>query len=490
MSLFTRFNSMSIRTKLILGVALVHLVLMTVFVMDLVQRQRVFLLQEVTAAALKQARLTAAAASSWVLADDLAGIEEVLQTTSQNSPLRYALIADPDGMVLAHTDHRMAGKHLADELSLSAVRTNPGEPKVWHTDQHTIHVSAPILAGKRIIGVVLLGLDTAPTEAHLDYVSRSGFLYMLIAIAAGTLFAWLLARYILRQLNMLLAGVDRLRQDKLDEPIPIISNDEIGRVGRALNRAMAALRQSREETERQLAERRKAEEDIRYLSQKLIGSSEEERKRIGHDLHDELGQMITSFQFGLQSMAGMLPQDPGQAAQLCGQLAEQAEEMGEAIHRIASFLWPATLEHMGLSVAIRSYIDEVNQLLPQLRIEFSSNQEKRLNSQVELVCFRIIQEAITNITRHSKASRVSLNLTTHASWVDLEIHDNGDGFSPNYDDGHICSKSGGIGLLGMRERANSLGGSLYIDSSPGRGCRIVAQIPLEPKQKNQEEGQA
>ncbi len=470
---------MSIRTKLILGVALVHLVLMTVFVVDMVQRQRVFLLQEASASALKQASLTAAAASSWVLADDLAGLEEVLQTSRQDSPLRYALITDPDGLVLAHSDHRLAGKYLDDEVSLGVLRA-PGGPRVWHTEQHTIHAGAPILAGEHTIGWVLLGLDTAPTYAHLYYVSRSGFFYTLVAMAVGTIFALLLARYVLRQLSMLLAGVDRLRADRLDQPIPIINQDEIGRVGQALNRAMTALRMSRDEIEREVAERRRAEQDIRYLSQKLIGSSEEERKRIGHDLHDELGQMITSFQFGLQSMAGLLPHDPAQAAELCGQLAGQAEEMGEAIHRTASFLWPATLEHLGLSVATRSYLTEVNQRRPQMRLSFSAkNLEQRLDPRLELVCFRIVQEALTNIVRHSKAQSVAVELDVADGWLSLRILDDGSGFAPENEEGHLCSKGGGIGLLGMRERAASVGGSLRIESEPGQGCRITAQIPLE-----------
>jgi len=477
MSWFRGLAGMSIRSKLILGVALVHLVLMTVFVVDLVQRQRVFLLQEASAAALKQARLTAAAAASWVLTDDLAGMEEVLQTSRQDSPLRYALIVDPEGLVLAHTNHRLAGKYLADKMSLNALKTAQ-KSQVWYTDSQTIHASAPILAGKRIIGAVLLGLDTTPTYAHLSYVSRSGFFYMLIAIGAGTLFAWLLARYILRQLNLLLAGVDRLRKDQLDMPIPIIHKDEIGRVGQALNRAMAALRHSRDEIEREVAERRQAEQDIRYLSQKLIGSSEEERKRIGHDLHDELGQMITSFQFGLQSMAGMLTHDPAQAAQFCDQLASQAEKMGEAIHHIASFLWPATLEHLGLPVAIESYLNEINQSLPHMHINFSSNLDQRLSPHLELVCFRIIQEAMSNIIRHSKANSTSLEIIQRDGWLTLDVRDDGGGFSPQDDSGHICAKGGGIGLLGMRERAESVGGSLHIESAPGQGCRIVAKVPL------------
>lgn len=472
------FSRLTIRNKLILSVALVHLVLMTVFVVDTVQRQRVFLWQAATTSALKQARLTAAAASSWVLADDLAGVEEVLQTSRQDTPLRYALIADPQGLVLAHSDPRLVGKYLDDPLSIKALQGS-ADPVVWHTDRHTIHASAPILAGERTIGWVLLGLDTTPTDSYLNHVSLSGFLYMLVAIVAGAVLAWALARYILRQLNLLLAGVDRLRADQLDQPIPIISQDEIGRVGRALNNAMEALRRSRSDIQREVAERRRAEQDIRYLSRRLIDGSEEERKRIGHDLHDELGQMITSFQFGLQSMAGLLPSAPDQASELCTMLASQAEEMGEAIHRIASFLWPATLEHLGLVVAAQCYLNEVNRRLPELSITFQQRDcPGRLSPRMELVCFRIIQEALTNITRHTKASQIEVSLRVREGWLRLLVHDDGGGFAVKDAAGHPAPKNGGIGLMGMRERAASVGGNLEVISAPGQGCSIVAHLPL------------
>ena len=476
------FSRLGIRGKLILGVALVHLIMMTVFVMDLVQRQRAFLLQAASASALKQASLIAAAASSWVLADDIAGIEEILQTSQSNSPLRYVLVSDLKGLVLAHTDNDLVGKYLSDPISLKALRESGGA-MVWHTDRHAIHVRAPIMVSDRNIGWVFLSLDTTPTTAHLNYVSRNGFIYTIVAIVAGTIFAWLLSRFILRQLKMLLAGVDRLRADQLDEPIPIISNDEIGWVGKALNLAMKALRQNRSEIQKEVTERRIAEQEIRCLSQRLIGSSEEERRRIGHDLHDELGQMITSVQFGLQSISGLLQYDTGQAAQLCGKLAEQAEEMGEAIHRIASDLWPATLEHMGLVVAVRAYLDEVSNLLPRLRISFSTqNMSERLDPCIDLICFRITQEAFNNIIRHSKARNVAVTLSTNGGCLKMHIQDDGIGFEMP---GDYCSPSlqgaAGIGLFGMRERAASVGGKLNIKSALGQGCIILAQIPFEPR---------
>lgn len=471
-------RNLSVRSKLIMGVATVHLVLMTVFVLDLVHRQRDFLLQEASASALKQARLTADAASSWVLADDVAGMAEVLESSHQGSSLRYALIADPQGQVLAHTDRRRVGQFLSDPVSLAALQATSA-PQIWQTDRHTIHSSAPITVDNRIIGWVLLGLDTTPTYAHLNYVSLNGLIYTLVAILAGTAFAWLLARSMLRQLHLLLQGADRLGDNRLDQPVPVINQDEIGRVAQALNNAMGSLRDSQAKVQEEMAERRRAEQDIRYLSRRLMDSSEEERKRIGHDLHDELGQMITGFQFGLQSLSETLPQDPAQAGQICGSLVNQAEEMGDTISRIACHLWPATLEHLGLSVALQSHVREFNRRLPELHVNFCTQEcPARLPSRLELVCFRIIQEALNNIARHAQAENVEISLQVRDAHLRLMIRDDGQGMAAAVFSGRDRRPRHGIGILGMRERAATTGGRLHIVSAPGEGCTIWADLPI------------
>ena len=474
-------NRMGIRGKLIVGVALVHLIMMTVFVVDLAQRQKVFLLQAASDSALKQASLIATAATSWVLADDLAGIEEILQTSQANSPMRYALVCDGQGLVLAHTDHAHQGKYLSDSLSQEALKDlRSDKAMVWFADRHTIHVKAPIIVSHQNIGWVFSGMDTTPTIAHLSYVTRNGFIYTVIAITIGTIFAWLLSRFILRQLKLLLAGVGRMQADRLDEPIPIISNDEIGVVGKALNKAMVALRETHNEIQKEVNERRIAEHEIRCLSQRLIGSGEEERKRIGHDLHDELGQMITSFQFGLQSITCMLPHDSSQAEQICARLAAQAEEMGEAIHRIATDLWPATLEHMGLVVAVRSYLDDIKKFSPRLRINFTAeNLVEKLSPRLDLICFRIIQEAMNNTVRHANAENVDVSLNSNGGYINLRIKDDGCGFETQKINCRTFSGIGsGIGLFGMRERAASVNGKLKIISAFGQGCRIFVELPV------------
>lgn len=468
----------SIRAKLIISVMSVHIVLMTLFVVDMVNRQKEFLLSESTSSALKQASLTADAASSWVLSEDVAGMAEVLQSSRSNTPTRYALIMDTRGQVLAHTDRSFEGRFVSDPESIELL-TGHIRGRTWRSDNSLIQAAAPIVVERELLGWVMLGLDTAPTYAHLRDISVDGVMYTLAAMAAGAFAAWLLARYMLRQLGHILEGVDRMRKNALDTPIPVTSRDEIGYVADALNRAMESLRRSREEIKREMQERHQAERRIHYLSRRLMDGSEEERKRIGHDLHDELGQSVTGFQFGLHSLQDLLPEDAAPARELCEKLVRYAEEMGETVSRIATNSWPVALEHLGLGPAAEAFAEECAMRHQKLSLSFKASlPEERLEPRLELACYRILQESLHNIIRHSGAKNADVSLKVVSGTVVLRIQDDGQGFDAQEVIGHWQEEFSGIGLIGMNERAVAHGGHLEVRSSPGKGSVVEAFLPV------------
>ena len=466
-----------IRSKLILGVMTVHVVLMTLFVMDVVTQQRDFLLQQTRSDTLRQARLTAAAASLWVLAEDVEGMAEVLQTMRQDAT-RYAAIVSPQGLVLAHTDRHLEGHFLTDDESrdlLNGARI----AQTWRSGRDTIHAAAPIEMENRLLGWFLLGTDVSPMFAHLQRLRENGVLYTLAAMVLGALAAWLLALVILRQLGPMLLGVDRLGKNELETPIPIVNNDEIARVARALNTAMDSLRISRESLQREIRERHLAEQRIHFLSLRLIEGNESERKRLGHDLHDELGQSVSGFQFGLHSLASLMGTNHDEARELCKKLITYAEEMGDTISRIATHAWPIALEHLGLEVASRSYADECARRHPGLSVTFQAAlPETRLDSRLELTCYRIVQEALSNVTRHSGATHCDISITRRNEWIEVVVSDDGRGFAVQDTLTQETQAFSGIGLIGMHERAVSVGGHMEVSSELGEGCRIRAFLPL------------
>ena len=471
----------SLRLKLIAGVALVHLILMTILVADLVQRQKSFLLSELAQRAINHARVIAVTASSWVVADDLVGMEEVLTSSAEGGDLRYAMIVDPKGRVLAHTERDKIGEYLRDETSL-AVLSGEQKPRLIASDSRTLYAAAPVSVEHRLIGWSLLALDKTATNAYLSYVTRTGIYYTLAAILAGTVFAIFLARSILHQLSLLLQGVDRLANDQLDQPVPIVSHDEVGRVSFALNDAARSLRESRARLQQEMSEREKAEQDFRSLSRRQIGMIEEERKRIAQDLHDEFGQALTGVQFGLMSLQRELPAGGVPLREKCDQLATLVGQMGNSIDTIASDLRPAALDHLGLVPALESFLSELSRRGFGLKTELEAvGFNRRLDPEVELACYRIIQESLTNIAKHAKATRAEIRLTVSYPNVILTIRDDGQGFGLQEAPDNEQVSPHRLGILGMRERAAAVGGSFEIRSGGASGSLIRVELPVKLK---------
>lgn len=476
---------LNFREKLMFSVICVHIVLMTLFVADMQQRQRTFLLEAAAETALKHAGLTADAAAFWVVADDTAGMNALLQSSRLNSSVRYAFIMDLRGQVLAHTNPEHIGGFINDPETLRVLQ-QPKNPHVWSSTESLIQVAAPVAVEDAPLGWVILGMGTAPALEQLRKIGLDGLLYTLAAIILGSIAAWLLANIVLRQLGLILQGVDRLHNNELTRAIPIVAHDEIGKVAQALNRAMSSLRQGGERLRREMLERARAQQRIRFLSRRLMDGSEDERKRIGHDLHDELGQSVTGFQFGLHSLRDLLPPDMENAAdarQLCEKLIGYAEEMGDNVRHIAANFWPAALEHMGFVVAARAFAREYAERHPHISFIFKEDipedqRTLRMTPRLELACYRILQEAVNNAVRHARAHTVTVTVSRHGDDIVLRVQDDGRGFDApsvlSLDQEDLT----GIGLIGMHERAAALGGFLDVASAPGAGCSIEARFTV------------
>jgi signal transduction histidine kinase len=408
-------------------------------------------------------------------------MEEVLSSSAEGGDLRYAMIVDPNGRVLANTERDKIGKYLRDETSVAAL-AGEQKPHLIASDSSTLYAAAPVSVKGRLIGWSLLALDKSTTNAYLDYVTRTGIFYTLAAIFAGTVFAVFLAKSILNQLRLLLQGVDRLAKDQLDQPVPIVSHDEVGRVSLALNDAARSLQESRARVQQEMSVRQKAEQDFRSLSHRQIGVIEEERKRIAQDLHDEFGQALTSVQFGLTSLQREIPAGAAPLKARCDQLAALVEQMGNSIDTIASDLRPAALDHIVLVPAVESYLSELARRGFGLKTEFQAvGFSRRLDPEVELACYRIIQEGLTNIAKHAKATRAEIRLVVSHPNVILTIRDDGQGVGLQEVAGNAQVSPHRLGILGMRERAASVGGTFEIRLGSAGGGIVRVELPVKPR---------
>ncbi len=215
--------------------------------------------------------------------------------------------------------------------------------------------------------------------------------------------------------------------------------------------------------------------ELRALAARLQAIREEERTRIAREIHDELGQALTALKLDLAWLGSKRPKGAGNSGTfrvIDSSITARIDETMQIVRRIASELRPSVLDQLGLEAAIEGLVRETSQRTG-IAVTLHSEDFPRLPDQIASHAFRIIQEALTNVTRHSKATRVDVSVRRVGGVIILGVEDNGVGFMPQ-------SLSGlrSLGLVGMRERALACGGTLMIRGEPGQGTGIAVTIPL------------
>ncbi len=218
---------------------------------------------------------------------------------------------------------------------------------------------------------------------------------------------------------------------------------------------------------------RAGHERLKSLSRRLVEVQESERRYIARELHDETSQALTALMFGLRLMEQEVDQPKNLLARL-SELKQLTDGVLEDLHRLAMDLRPASLDHLGLVAALEQLVKVVCERY-QICVRFKTvgiSEEIRLPDDVETALYRIVQEALTNAVRHANAANVDVILELRNGRAIIIVEDDGAGF-----DTHEIYKSGHLGLLGMQERAQMAGGVLQIESRPGGGTTIVAEVP-------------
>ncbi len=214
-------------------------------------------------------------------------------------------------------------------------------------------------------------------------------------------------------------------------------------------------------------------EQLRILSQRLVEVQEDERRAIARELHDEAGQSLTTLKLGL----GLLEREAGQPAQVVArarELGALVDDVMEELHRLAARLRPATLDRVGLVPALQQFVDSFERA-SGLRAQFAALgfDGLRLAPELEITLYRVVQESLTNVARHAHATRVDVLLRRQNGRIAGVIEDNGIGFEPSE-----AFRGGRLGLFGMQERAEVLGGKLQVESEPGRGTAVYLELPV------------
>ena len=233
---------------------------------------------------------------------------------------------------------------------------------------------------------------------------------------------------------------------------------------------------------RDISEKKKAQEAARNYSRRVIEAQEAERRRISRELHDQVGQILTAVKMNLHALAHTCSE-----AETLMSIDDNLKVIDEAVDQVRDLsvdLRPLLLDDFGLVVALRWYLERQtrNTGVPAKFVSGSLDEDDRFSSELETACFRIVQEGVTNIVRHARASRISIRLERVVSDLILLITDDGAGF-----DARVLRAGGAgmstLGLRGMEERAQAVGGTITIDSAPALGTEICARLPIKGEKR-------
>ena len=313
------------------------------------------------------------------------------------------------------------------------------------------------------------------------------FILILAMVVAATMAFWL-AQNLTEPIRSLREGVERLRYDRLNEPVEITSEDEIGDLANAFNEMAQQL---------DLSQRQR-----RQLLDRVITAQEDERKLVAYDIHDGLIQRLVGARLQLSnyirsrnkviyenevpSSDGILPESDDSVLEQRRRDKQKAdyllqrsnEHLGAAIaegRQLIEGLRPTMLDDFGLVAAVRILASQICDMR-ECQLQFESNcDDERFSPTVEITGYRIAQEALSNVRRHARSSKLLIEIMHSDQVLVLLFQDWGVGFDiPSKRDLGAC-----VGLVSMRERSSLLGGRLEIDSAPGNGTMVRVTLPLD-----------
>jgi signal transduction histidine kinase len=384
--------------------------------------------------------------------------------------IRYIVVRDPYEKIVASTFKNGVPPDLT-KLSSPLCPPQCKANAVGSDEGIILDIRFPIAKG--YAGSVQLGVLDSIVIRELDSLRNKVLWALFLCATIGIAYALMLTGILTRPMQHLVQSANRIREGQFATRATVFSNDEIGRLAVAFNQMAEALMQYRQEVQ--------TKEKARLsLIERTVQIQEDERKSISRELHDHFGQSLLALLLQVQSGCKFSPSKCEYASlpgSLCFNIENTIRQIIEEVHRLAWGMRPSILDDYGLESALARHIEEVKKTTA-LEIDYqfiSSDGLKRLPIGVELSLFRIAQEATANIIKHAKASHASFVVLRRLHEVTMLVEDNGQGF--DYAAANKkCDKC--LGLMGMKERVNLLGGDFVVESAPGEGTTIRVRIPL------------
>lgn len=460
-----RLRVFGIRAKLISVLLALTIALGLVSILQLQATLPRTLREELDKRALSIARNVALRVTDPLLTANPLEVREILADVQATNPdVRYAFVLDSRGRLVAHT---FAGGFPRDLLTQRPAAPDGTEDVQWLLSEEGVIHDATALIVDGLAGHVRVGLSEAHLMAMLRDMRRRQMLTLALACVLAVLLGYLGIWKVTVRVPQLVRAAQAVGRGDLTVRVRPGPADEFGHLAEAFNQMVRDLARTRALVVRKEAARK-------ALLQKVLTAQEEERARISRELHDEVGQALTGLIVGLR----VLEEGDAERQSQVTYLRDLAAGTLESVRRLSRDLRPAVLDDIGLVAAIRRYAGDFARYHGiEGTVQVVGDESVRLPPVVETTLYRITQEALTNVARHSQARHFGIVLDLRGPDVRLVIEDDGRGFDPG-------APREGTGLTGISERLALVSGRMTIESSPESGTTLFIAVPREKEDES------
>jgi signal transduction histidine kinase len=399
-----------------------------------------------------------------------AGTAIIVLDTSQRVITSTLPLDYQPGQLLSETEPQVARDIIAKALQGN---TDTNQLASWSPPGNLLVTAAPLFnSNQQVIGAVYMRFRNIPTGLQFLVELPVTLLILLLPLLVlsgliGLIYAWFAGSGFSRRLKQLTSTSAAFATGDLTQRVEDRSADEIGQLGRQFNSMAEQLAESMR------ALRLLADQNARLAEQASQLAMVEERNRLARDLHDSVSQELFSLSMLAAATRRIIEKDSNQAAMHLSEIQSGAQRALQETRSLIFALRPAALDGRGLGPALRELIGAA-QDRQGLAVDLTISGERQLPLEHEQTLFRIVQEALANVVRHSGTRSAHVDLEYSEITVTLTVQDHGQGFDPQQP-----HKSRSIGLDSMRERALELGGSCRVTSAPGQGTTVQVILPVE-----------
>jgi signal transduction histidine kinase len=460
----------SLRFRLIASVVTIEIIMLSLLVwnnISIIHTTHTDRLRDTAASMLQQIANTS---GNYMMAVDYATLEGYISNIINYKELNYIVVVDRDNNAVISLGE-------APSLTWPEPDIHPAQVADGVYD-----VAKEIKVADLPMGRLLMGFSLSLMEDAIHKSRNRGITIAAIEIFLTVIVTVLIGLGLTRRLAILADAAAKVEAGDYSVTVATEAEDEVGKTAHAFNRMVAEVSSRTRQLEQAEAKTQNLFIENRMLVHASLVIQEEERKNLARELHDEMGQCLTAIQADAELIKDISQGKDERVATSAAAIMDVSSRVYDVVHSMMRRLRPTILDNLGLVEALKDEIDAWNSRNPETHCDFIYTGDLgHLDEHSNIMLYRIVQESLTNIAKHASADHVQVKINQHEKQLQLSIEDNGKGVDLN-----DTGRSKGLGLIGMRERVETIGGDFEIQSAPGKGFLICISVPLEKDIDNNE----